>query len=151
MGDNYTIDWCLNLLLALRDPTRRDHVEATKSLEIHKEQTMFALHMLGIFSGRHSLPSPVDPPLRQLAGLVIKNYVFPLLTVFQPEAIKRICEDSPVKAFGSEAAVSSRPTAAGHLLPAAAQPLLQHMNSFIQILAFLSSDSSAVVRRAVCQ
>lgn len=37
------------------------------------------------------------------------------------------------------------------LLSLAAQPILFHMNAFIQMLAFLSSDRSPDTRRAVCQ
>jgi len=56
--------------------------------------------MLGIFS--HSPTSyniegsqtlNVDPHLRQLAGLVIKNYVFPLLTIFTTEVQARVKSD----------------------------------------------------------
>jgi hypothetical protein len=67
----------VHMLQALRDPTRSDHVHALKSLETNVIQPSFILHILHIFAHGSSIGLSAD--IRQLAGLIIKNYVFPHL------------------------------------------------------------------------
>ncbi|KAJ1409763.1 armadillo-type protein, partial [Ochromonadaceae sp. CCMP2298] len=63
------------LLTALRDPARPDHTLAMSSLDEHVSNPSFVLVMLHVFANQHAAPCD----LRQLAGLIIKNYVFPHL------------------------------------------------------------------------
>lgn len=68
------------MLQALRDPTRPDHGRAVSSLDEHVTNPSFVLIMMHVFSsGAQYQAQGLTPDLRQLAGLVIKNYVFPHL------------------------------------------------------------------------
>ena len=74
----------LALLEALRDPRRSDHVLALQSLTHNITSNVFILHMMFIFvhgqvaasGGVNTATQPLDINLRQLAGFIIKNYVF---------------------------------------------------------------------------
>jgi transportin-1 len=72
------------LLKALRDPTRADHQAALTSLESDTSHPDFILHLLEVFAqgGKHGVFS-ID--IRQLAGLIIKNYVFRHLSELSPD------------------------------------------------------------------
>lgn len=89
---NETIDqWTPNIeevnqsilmLQALRDPTRNDHIMAVKSLEENVRNSSFVLNMLNVFTnGLQYQELGLTSDLRQLAGLTIKNYVFPFLII----------------------------------------------------------------------
>lgn len=70
------------MLQALRDPTRSDHSHAVASLDEHVANPSFVLIMMHVFvSGARYQQQGLTSDLRQLAGLVIKNYVFPHLTM----------------------------------------------------------------------
>lgn len=70
----------VRMLQALRDPTRADHGRAVASLDEHVTNPSFVLIMMHVFSsGAQYQSQGLTPDLRQLAGLVIKNYVFPHL------------------------------------------------------------------------
>jgi hypothetical protein len=73
------------MLQALRDPTRADHIHALKSLETNVLQPSFILHILHLFA--HGTAIGITPDIRQLSGLIIKNYVFPHLTQL-PEVLQ---------------------------------------------------------------
>lgn len=82
--DNLT--QCVRLLQALRDPTRSDHVSALRSLEENVLQSNFVLYILHVFAEGYAYESSgLTIDLRQLAGLIIKNYVFPHLTQMAEE------------------------------------------------------------------
>jgi hypothetical protein len=70
------------LLQALRDPRRSDHVIALRSLDTNTLQPSFILHILHIFAhgSKYDASYGISTDIRQLAGLIIKNYVFPHLT-----------------------------------------------------------------------
>jgi transportin-1 len=67
------------MLQALRDPTLPSHPHALTTLSTDTTNPIFVLHLVHIFSqgGNSNLDIPVD--IRQLAGLITKNYVFPRL------------------------------------------------------------------------
>mmetsp|Transcript_19376 Transcript_19376/g.20998 ORF Transcript_19376/g.20998 Transcript_19376/m.20998 type:complete len:1025 (+) Transcript_19376:149-3223(+) len=81
VGDLQT---AIHLLQALRDPTRPDHTSALHSLETNVFQPSFVVHILHIFSsgGGYDASFAITPDIRQLAGLIIKNYVFPYFMQF---------------------------------------------------------------------
>eukprot|EP00602_Paraphysomonas_sp_CaronLab_P005566 CAMPEP_0185025988 /NCGR_PEP_ID=MMETSP1103-20130426/9498_1 /TAXON_ID=36769 /ORGANISM="Paraphysomonas bandaiensis, Strain Caron Lab Isolate" /LENGTH=1059 /DNA_ID=CAMNT_0027559395 /DNA_START=120 /DNA_END=3296 /DNA_ORIENTATION=+ len=64
------------MLNALRDPTRGDHQNALAALQSDTANPTFVLHLLEIFSqgGKYD---GLSTDIRQLAGLIVKNYVFP--------------------------------------------------------------------------
>jgi hypothetical protein len=68
------------LLQALRDPTHPNHHSAITTLTQNATQPLFILHMLHIFAQGYQYESVgLGVDMRQLAGLIIKNYVFPYL------------------------------------------------------------------------
>lgn len=70
----------VDMLQALRNPLRNDHIMALQALETNVKQPVFILHMLHVFTQGYryeDLGLTID--IRQLAGLIIKNYVFPHL------------------------------------------------------------------------
>lgn len=70
----------VQMLQALRDPTRSDHSRAVASLDEHVTHPSFVVVMMHVFScGAKYQQQGLSTDLRQLAGLVIKNYVFPHL------------------------------------------------------------------------
>jgi len=70
----------MHMLQALRDPTRSDHTLALRSLDEYVVNPDFVLIMLHVFAhGAQYESVGLTPDLRQLAGLIIKNYVFPHL------------------------------------------------------------------------
>ena len=76
----------ISMLQALRDPTRPDHTIAVKSLDEHVTNPSFVAIMIHVFScGAVYHTHGLTTDLRQLAGLVIKNYVFPHLVKLSPE------------------------------------------------------------------
>jgi hypothetical protein len=66
------------MIQALRDPTRSDHNLAYNTLNCNIKNPDFAVIMLEIFSSQ--VEAMITPDLRQLSGLIIKNFVFPHLT-----------------------------------------------------------------------
>lgn len=70
------------LLQALRDPRRPDHTQALHSLEVNANIPEFILHILFIFTHGNQYAITVD--LRQLSGLIIKNFIFPKLFISEP-------------------------------------------------------------------
>jgi len=71
-----------HLLQALRDPTRSDHGRALASLDEHGANPSFVLVMMHVFSaGAQYQAQGLTTDLRQLAGLIIKNYVFKHLAI----------------------------------------------------------------------
>eukprot|EP01032_Pedospumella_encystans_P008669 gene8669-10262_t len=71
-----------HLLQALRDPTRSDHGRALASLDEHVANPSFVLVMMHVFSaGAQYQAQGLTTDLRQLAGLIIKNYVFKHLAI----------------------------------------------------------------------
>lgn len=75
-----------SLLQALRDPTRPDHRTALKTMEDNVTQPLFILHILHIFAqGYQYEASGLGVDIRQLAGFIIKNYVFPHLQQLSEE------------------------------------------------------------------
>lgn len=71
-----------HLLQALRDPTRSDHGRALASLDEHVSNPSFVLVMMHVFSaGAQYQAQGLTTDLRQLAGLIIKNYVFKHLAI----------------------------------------------------------------------
>jgi transportin-1 len=76
--DTDTISQVLHMLQALRDPTCSNHQEALQTLSTDTVNPTFVLHLVHIFSrGGNYEGIPTD--IRQLAGLITKNYVFPRL------------------------------------------------------------------------
>eukprot|EP01038_Epipyxis_sp_PR26KG_P008586 gene8586-11601_t len=75
----------IELIHALRDPTRLDHQMAMTSLESNATNPSFVLAILFIFSRGNegilveSMQGNISSDVRQLAGLIIKNFVFPKL------------------------------------------------------------------------
>lgn len=68
------------LLHALRDPSRNDHQLALNALQTEVVSSDFVLHMLHIFSrgGEPDIQAlGVSSDVRQLSGLILKNYSFP--------------------------------------------------------------------------
>lgn len=90
------------MLQALRDPTRSDHGRALASLDEHVANPSFVLVMMHVFSsGAQYAQQGLTTDLRQLAGLIIKNYVFKHLvqlpvevqTILKREVV-RVLQDS---------------------------------------------------------
>lgn len=78
-----TLTQSVHMLQALRDPRRPDHQLALRTLETSVTEPLFILHMLHIFAqGQSYEASGLSIDIRQLSGLIIKNYVFPHLTTF---------------------------------------------------------------------
>lgn len=77
------------MLQALRDPTRPDHAMAMQSLENYVLVPAFIYHILHIFVQGEKYQIP--PDLRQLAGFVVKNYVFAKLHLIQVLYVYYIC------------------------------------------------------------
>jgi hypothetical protein len=76
----------VHMLQALRDPTRPDHTRAVASLDEHVTNPSFVLIMMHVFScGARYQQQGLSSDLRQLSGLVIKNYVFPHLAKLSGE------------------------------------------------------------------
>lgn len=76
----------IEMIQALRDPRRADHLNALKSLEVNVSNPMFISVILYIFvRGKVYETSGLSVDLRQLSGLIIKNYVFPRLTSLSDE------------------------------------------------------------------
>jgi transportin-1 len=59
----------------LRDPTRADHANALSALTTDSSNPTFILHLLEVFS-KGAKYDGLSPDVRQLSGLIIKNYVF---------------------------------------------------------------------------
>lgn len=77
---------CVRMLQALRDPTRPDHASTVASLDIHATNPPFVMAMMHVFvSGAQYQSQGLHADMRQLAGLVIKNYVFPHLAKLSTE------------------------------------------------------------------
>lgn len=76
--DAATISQVLLMLQALRDPTCASHQQAIQTLSTDTANPTFVLHLVHIFSRGGSYEGiPTD--IRQLAGLITKNYIFPRL------------------------------------------------------------------------
>lgn len=85
MSDSFTfvpkeasLSQVLDILAALRDPTRQDHQLAVASLDHFIAEPDFVLHLLHLFvhgSRYNNVDKLMSPETRQLAGLVVKNYV----------------------------------------------------------------------------
>lgn len=74
----------------MRDPTSSSHPAAIKVLQSDAQNPVFVLHVVHVFS--HARDIPVD--LRQLAGLIVKNYIiladkFPALDTGVQSLLKR--------------------------------------------------------------
>ena len=74
--DSSAVEEVLQMLQALRDPTCARHQQALQALTSETANPIFILHLLHIFS-RGGAYQGIPPDVRQLAGLVAKNYVFP--------------------------------------------------------------------------
>lgn len=69
------INQSILILQALRDPTRNDHTSALQTLDKEVSNPSFVLHVLYLFSRGYSHGDIiVAADLRQLGGLIIKNY-----------------------------------------------------------------------------
>lgn len=79
--NEHDLQQALLMLQALRDPTRPDHAMAMQSLETYVLVPAFIYHILHIFVQGQKYQIPTD--LRQLAGFVVKNYVFAKLHLIQ--------------------------------------------------------------------
>ena len=73
-----TVGQVLMLLQALRDPTCASHQEALQTLTTDTANPTFVLHLVHVFS-RGGEYEGIHTDIRQLAGLITKNYVFPRL------------------------------------------------------------------------
>ena len=69
-----------DMLLALLDPTRPDHYQVTQSLSHAVNNASFVYTMLYIFVAGHQVAfdRPITLHIRQVAGFIIKNVVFPV-------------------------------------------------------------------------
>lgn len=82
--DANTISQVLLMLQALRDPTCTSHQQALQTLSTDTANPTFVLHLVHIFSrGGNYDGIPID--IRQLAGLITKNYIFPRLVELSEE------------------------------------------------------------------
>jgi hypothetical protein len=72
------------LLQALQNPTRTDHIEAMNALGLYVQNAAFVLNLIFVFGygNQVDMQMCLTPELRQLAGFVIKNYVFRHLQSF---------------------------------------------------------------------
>ena len=70
----------LAIINALRDPSRQDHKMAVDALNTYVQNESFVLHLVHIFiHGNDAGGIPLD--IRQLAGIVTKNYVLQKLSI----------------------------------------------------------------------
>jgi hypothetical protein len=79
---------CILLLQALYDPSRHDHRAAMDSLKKEIYSPDFVLHLLHIFSRGYEsqlMHMGLNNDLRQLSGLVLKNYSFAHFGTFPHE------------------------------------------------------------------
>jgi len=76
--DTDTISQVLLMLQSLRDPTCDSHQQALQTLSTDTANPTFVLHLVHIFS-RGGNYEGIATDIRQLAGLITKNYVFPRL------------------------------------------------------------------------
>ena len=88
------LEQIFSILQALRDPSRPDHLEAFQALPSYISLTSaegsticlnasFIRHLLFVFvHGSVYESSGITADLRQLSGLLIKNYIFPLINHF---------------------------------------------------------------------
>jgi hypothetical protein len=84
----------IRMLQALRDPTRVDHPHAVASLDQHVTNPSFAVIMMHVFvAGAQYQQQGLSSDLRQLAGLVVKNYVFPNLARQTPDVQAHLKRD----------------------------------------------------------
>eukprot|EP01036_Dinobryon_divergens_P058427 gene58427-77954_t len=73
--NNDLLNQTVNILKALRDPMRSDHLSAMQTLDSAVSNSDFVLHILHLFSRGGSDEGQMLPfDLRQLGGLIIKNY-----------------------------------------------------------------------------
>lgn len=76
----------MNMLDALQNPTRGDHVAALQALEQLSSNPSFILNTLHIFvKGAAYTSWGLSTASRQLGGLIIKNYVFKSLLQLPPD------------------------------------------------------------------
>jgi hypothetical protein len=71
----------VQLLRALQDPTRADHGLAMQTLlqSINTDSAFISIILLIFSKGGDDSATALDIGVRQLAGLIVKNYVFPNL------------------------------------------------------------------------
>lgn len=74
--DAETMSQVLQMLQSLRDPTCGNHQQALQTLSTDTANPTFVLHLAHIFS-RGGNYDGIPSDIRQLAGLITKNYVFP--------------------------------------------------------------------------
>lgn len=110
-----------SLLQALRDPSRHDHSQAVQVLpscisvsgpdgSISSLNSSFILHLLFLFVyGSLYENSGITSDVRQLSGLVIKNYIFPLVGHFDVDLHIKL-KEGMVTAL-SDALINIRSTA----------------------------------------
>lgn len=74
------------MLQALRDPTRHDHHAALSALDSQVTNPQFIAATMHVFANtaQYAAALGLTADIRQLAGLVIKNYVFPHLGGLNP-------------------------------------------------------------------
>ena len=93
----------VNLLNALADPTRSDHQIAMQTLSESCTNPSFIFSMLQIFSfeaetaagslSNGQLSGLMNVQLRQLAGLIVKNYVFINLSTLSEDIRQKVKEE----------------------------------------------------------
>ena len=84
----------MNLLQALLDPTRHDHTLAMGTLTENSSNSHFVITILHIFSDPSAGDgNQIDIRIRQLAGLIMKNYVFPNLAALPMEVQLQLKKD----------------------------------------------------------
>lgn len=98
--DQATLQQLLAMLEALGDPLRHDHREAMGALDREAANPVFVLHLMHVLGRmQHAVP----PPMRQLAGFIVKNRVFPrwseldetLQSVVQTEVLHALVDELP--------------------------------------------------------
>ena len=90
--DADTISQVLLMLQALRDPTCANHQQALQTLSTDTANPTFVLHLVHIFSrGGNYDGIPID--IRQLAGLITKNYIFPRLVELSEEVFTLVKQE----------------------------------------------------------
>src|SRR3546814_10225975 len=98
--DEATLQQLLAMLQALSDPTRPDHREAMGTVDREASNPVFVFHLMHVL-GR--MQQTVPPHLRQLAGFIVKNHVFPkwteldehLQSVIQTEVLHALVDEVP--------------------------------------------------------
>ena len=147
------------LLQALSDPSRHDHQSALEALKREVASPDCVLHLLHVFSkggDPQLIAMGLSNELRQLSGLIVKNYAFPHFGAFAPH-VQLLIERSIHQAL-SDPLVDIRQTACILIGKIAStfpmnvwSPLLHTLLHHLDSTVYLEVDGALSALRLICE